>query len=70
MDRVVSSQSDETDQQLEAGARAWFDRVQAQRLDQGDKRADGRRWQWDDLTKADRDAYRALVRPVVEAVLG
>jgi hypothetical protein len=61
--------TDETDQRLEAGARAWFDRVQDQRLDPSGKRTDGRRWQWEDLAESDRNAYRALVRPVVEAVL-
>lgn len=52
---------------LETGAKAWFDRVQAQRLDAGRKRPDGRAWQWDDLTESDRVGYRALVRPVVES---
>lgn len=54
---------------LDAAARAWFDRVQAQRLDAGRKRPDGQRWQWEDLTEDDRRAYRALVKPVVKAAL-
>lgn len=53
---------------LDAAAKAWFDRIQSQRLDPGRKRPDGQRWQWDDLTETDRAAYRALVRPIVEAV--
>lgn len=53
---------------LDAAARAWFDRGQAQRLDAGRKRPDGQSWQWDDLTEDDRRAYRALVAPIVEAV--
>jgi hypothetical protein len=54
---------------LEAGAKAWFDRIQSQRMDPGGKRPDGQRWQWEDITESDRTAYRALVRPVVKAVL-
>lgn len=53
---------------LDAAARAWFDRAQSQRMDAGRKRPDGLGWQWDDLTEDDRRAYRALVKPVVEAV--
>ena len=58
-----------TDAALEAGARAWFDRVQSQRMDPGGKRPDGQRWQWEDITESDRVAYRALARPIVEAAL-
>lgn len=54
---------------LEAAARAWFDRVQAERRDAGRKRPDGGPWQWEDLTDHDRAAYRALVTPIVAAVL-
>jgi hypothetical protein len=54
---------------IEAGAKAWFDRQQAGRLDVGRKRPDGALWQWDDLTETDRRAYRALVAPVVAAVI-
>lgn len=62
--------SDDLTRATDAAAHAWFDRIQAQRLDEGRKRPDGGRWQWDDLTEHDRVAYRALVRPVVEAALG
>lgn len=55
---------------VEAAARAWFDRVQAQRMDSGGRRLDGQRWQWEDLTEDDRRAYRALVEPIVTATLG
>lgn len=54
---------------VEAAARAWFDRGQAQRLDEGRKRPDGKRWRWEDLTEDDRVGYRALVQPIVVAVL-
>lgn len=55
---------------IEAAAKAWFDRGQAQRLDPGRKNeATGNRWQWDDLNEADRVAYRALVGPIVRAAL-
>jgi hypothetical protein len=54
---------------IEAAARAWFDRIQAQRMDPGRKRPDGQRWQWDDLTEDDKRAYRAIVAPIVAAVL-
>lgn len=54
---------------IEAAARAWFDRTQAQRLDPGRKRPDGLLWQWEELTEDDRRAYRALVEPVVKAAL-
>lgn len=53
---------------IEAAAKAWFDRGQAQRLDEGRKRPDGHRWQWEDLTEDDRRGYRALVKPIVAAV--
>ena len=52
-----------------AAARAWFDRGQRDRLDEGRKRPDGRRWQWEDLTPMDQHAYRSLVLPIVTAVL-
>lgn len=54
---------------VERAAKAWFDRIQAQRLDAGRKRLDGQRWQWSDLTERDRNGYRALVAPIVRAVL-
>lgn len=54
---------------VEAAARAWFARVQAQRLDAGRARPDGQRWQWEDLTEDDRRAYRAIVEPIVAAAL-
>lgn len=54
---------------VEAAAHAWFDRVQAQRLDAGRKRPDGNVWQWEDLTEDDRRAYRAIVEPIVTAAL-
>lgn len=54
---------------VEAGARAWFDRIQSQRMDEGRKRPDGLRWTWEDITEDDRVAYRAIVRPVVAAAL-
>lgn len=54
---------------VEAGARAWFDRVQACRRDDGRKGPDGLAWQWQDITELDRVAYRALARPVVTAAL-
>ena len=53
----------------DAAARAWFARGQAQRMDAGRLRPDGKRWTWDDLTPLDQHAYRSLVLPVVEAVL-
>jgi hypothetical protein len=52
-----------------AGARAHFDRVQADRRDDGRKRPDGRPWQWDDLRLIDQHAYRTFVLPIVTAVL-
>ncbi|KQY58329.1 hypothetical protein ASD11_01290 [Aeromicrobium sp. Root495] len=55
--------------ELEAAARAWFDRQQANRTDAGRKREDGQLWQWEDLVESDKAAYRALVRPIVDAVL-
>jgi hypothetical protein len=57
------------DAAIEAGARAWFDRIQAQRLDSGRKRPDGRLWQWEDLTDDDQRAYRALAEPIVIVAL-
>lgn len=54
---------------VERAARAWFDRQQATRMDAGAKRDDGKRWQWDDLTEDDKRAYRAIVAPIVKAVL-
>ena len=54
---------------VDAGARAWFDRVQAQRRDEYRKRDDGKPWQWEDLTAIDRHAYRSLALPIVTAVL-
>ena len=54
---------------VDAGARAWFDRAQGQRRDDGRLRPDGKPWQWEDLTEDYRKAYRALVRPVVLAVI-
>jgi hypothetical protein len=54
---------------LEAGARAWFDRQQACRLDPAGRRSDGQRWQWEDITEHDRTAYRALVKPIVDAAM-
>jgi len=55
---------------IEAGAVAWFDRVQSQRLDPGAKDQCGRPWTWLSVSEADRRAYRALVSPVVLAALG
>ena len=54
---------------VDAAARAHFDRIQAQRLDSGRLRDDGRPWQWDDLTAIDKHALRAFVVPIVTAVL-
>lgn len=54
---------------LDAGAKALFDRQQATRRDDGRLRPDGKPWSWSDLTDADRNAWRALARPVVEAAL-
>jgi hypothetical protein len=54
---------------VEMGAKAWFDRIQAERLDADRRRPDGQLWQWEDLAESDRVAYRALVRPVVAAAL-
>lgn len=54
---------------IEAGARAWFDRIQSQRRDDGRKRPDGLLWQWEDTTEDDRRAYRALAEPIVKAAL-
>lgn len=53
----------------EAAARAWFDRQQGERRDAGRKRDDGALWHWEDLTKDDQRAYRAIVAPIVAAVL-
>lgn len=58
-----------TEEAVEAGARAWFDRIQSQRMDPGRKRPDGLLWQWEDCTEDDKRAYRALARPVVIAAL-
>lgn len=55
---------------VEAGARAWFDRIQSQRYGEGSKRPDGLRWQWEDITEDDRRAFRALAEPIVTAALG
>jgi hypothetical protein len=55
---------------VEAAARAWFDRGQAQRLDAGRKRPDGQAWQWEDLTEDDRRAYQSIVEPIVAAASG
>ena len=54
---------------VDAGARAHFDRIQAQRMDAGRLREDGRPWQWDDLTATDKHALRSFVVPIVTAVL-
>lgn len=54
---------------VEAGARAWFNRQQAIRRDDGRLRPDGKPWQWEDLTADDQHAYRALARPIVEAAI-
>jgi len=54
---------------VDAGARAWFTRVQAQRRDEGSKRPDGQPWQWEDLTPMDQHAYRAIVLPIVTAAV-
>jgi hypothetical protein len=54
---------------VDAGARAWFDRAQGQRRDDGRLRPDGKPWQWEDLTAIDRHAYRSLALPIVTAVL-
>ncbi len=54
---------------VDAAAKAWFDRIQAQRMDAAGKRDDGQRWQWDDLTEDDKRGYRALVEPIVVAAL-
>lgn len=51
---------------IEAGARAHFDRTQAQRRDDGRKTPDGGPWR----TETDRRAYRAHVAPIVTAALG
>ena len=56
-------------EEVERAARAWFNRQQATRMDAGAKREDGRRWQWEDITEHDRRACRAVVKPIVEAVL-
>lgn len=60
---------DEHSAAIERAAQAWFDRIQAQRLDAARKRPDGQRWQWEDLTSDDQNGYRALVAPIVKAVL-
>jgi hypothetical protein len=54
---------------LDAGAKALFDRQQAALREYGRKRPDGKPWSWSDLPDAERDAWRALARPVVEAAL-
>lgn len=54
---------------VDAGARAHFDRIQAQRRDEGRKRDDGQSWQWDDLRAIDKHAYRTFVLPIVTAAL-
>lgn len=56
---------------VERAGRAWFDRGQATRRDDGRWRDDTHTvlWQWEDLTETDRVAFRALVRPVVLAIL-
>ena len=54
---------------VDAGARAWFTRVQAQRRDEGSKRPDGQPWQWEDLTASERHAYRSLALPIVTAAV-
>ena len=54
---------------IEAGGRAWFEGLQSLRLDAGRRRPDGKRWQWDDLTEDDRNAYRALAYPIVKAAV-
>jgi hypothetical protein len=65
----VNTQTGRTLDPIDAGAKAWFDRVQSQRLDAGRKRPDGQLWQWDDLTESDHRAYRAIVAPIVKAAL-
>lgn len=56
---------------VDAAARAHFDRIQAERLD--DERlvdpTTGRPWRWEDLTALDKHALRSFVVPIVTAVL-
>jgi hypothetical protein len=54
---------------VDAGARAHFDRLQADRRDDGRKRPDGRPWQWEDLRPIDQHALREFVLPIVTAAL-
>lgn len=54
---------------VEAAARAHFDRLQAQRRDDGRKRPDGSLWQFEDLMPLDQHALRTFVLPIVTAAL-
>ena len=54
---------------VDAGARAHFDRTQAERRDDGRKRPDGQPWQWEDLRTIDQHAYRSFVLPIVAAAV-
>lgn len=55
---------------IEAGAKAWFDRQQAQRRDSARiNEATGRPFQWDELYELDRQAYRVIAEPIVDAGL-
>lgn len=55
---------------IETAAKAWFDRGQADRRDDGRWRDDTQTqvWQWEDLTDHDRATYRAVMAPVADAI--
>lgn len=67
---VEATVANAVEEAVERGAIAWFDRQQAERrdADRKDPRT-GKLWAWDALTESDRRAYRAIVRPIVEAAL-
>lgn len=54
---------------VDAGARAWFARVQAGRMDPGRLKDDGTPIGWDDIGPFDQLAYRELALPIVVAAL-
>jgi hypothetical protein len=54
---------------IEAGAKARFDAIQAERRDSARTAPDGGPWRWEHLTEQDRHAMRAFVEPIVIAAL-
>lgn len=54
---------------VDAAARAWHDRWQQQRRDDGRLRPDGKPWAFDDLNATDQHALRSFVLPIVTAVV-